>query len=65
MGAESSSLKKYQVGEIYSDTDGVTIASATNQNFKERYTIFQYKKDKGSSEQSRKNIEVFLFIAKQ
>ena len=60
MGVESSSLKKYEVGEIYSDTDGVTIASTTN--LKDRYTIFQYKKDKRASEKSKQNIEVFLLF---
>ena len=60
MGVESSSLNKYEVGEIYSDADGVTIASTTN--LRDKYTIFQYKKEKRASEKSRQNIEVFSLI---
>lgn len=61
MGAESSSLNKYEIGEIYSDTGGLTIASATSHNFKDKYTIFQYNK-KSTSEQSKKNVEVNFLL---
>ena len=63
MGAESSSLRDYQLGQPYvSNAESpikVTVCPATNDADGMKYTAFQYPKDKGKLDESvEKHIEV-------
>ncbi|XP_066922883.1 protein-associating with the carboxyl-terminal domain of ezrin-like isoform X2 [Clytia hemisphaerica] len=59
MGAENSSLKKFQHGEVFeSESDYLTIASAQDQTGDNKYTVFQYLKNSPGIEPAKKNIQV-------
>lgn len=63
MGAETSSLKDYNLGQPYLSNGesaiNVTVCPASNSVDNKKYTVFQYPKENGKLNASiEKNIEV-------